>query len=161
MNYISNIHLENRILIREDKEYDIINLSKKYNIPVVIGTDGNFDDGAYVERIYKKSSDVLTVDNFKLFINDLVPLIDMYRGSKVFTFCEFTIKVMIDLGEKKIETPSRVEVVVYMNVDNNQYIIKTLNPENEKIIHFNPWQQKRITRELYKELKLKMLMPAS
>jgi hypothetical protein len=161
MNYISNIHLENRILVKEGKEHEAIDLSNKYNIPIVLGTDGNYGDGAYIERVYKKSIDVLTVSDFKSFLGEMVPLIDMYRGSKPFTFCEFTIKVIIEIGDKKIETPSRVEVAVFMNPDSAQYVIKTLDPENEKIIHLNPWQQKRITRELYREHKLKMLMPAS
>ena len=160
MSYITNIHLENRILICEGKEDEIIKLSHKYNLPIVIGTEGNFIDGPYIERLYKKSSDVLEVDHFKNFISELVVFSDMYKGCKSFTFAEFTMKIMIQLGEKKIETPSRIEVVVFVDVNTDKYIIKTLNPENEKIMKLNPWQQSRVTRDLYQDNKLKAMASA-
>lgn len=160
MHYISHIHLENRILIRDEKEYEIINLSKEYGIPVVIGTDGNFENGPYIERIYKKSDSMLTVNKFTEFLGKLVPLIDMYRGCKIFTFAEMTVKAIIEIADKKLETPSKVEIAIFMDPDTDKFIIKSLNPSNEKIIILNPWQQKRITRTAYIENKTKMLVPA-
>lgn len=160
MNYLTHIRLENRVLVSEDKEPDIISLSQEHNIPVVIGTDGNYEPGAFIERIYKKTECTLTIEQFQAFVKELVPMIDLYRGVKVFTYMELTMKVVIEVEGKSVNTPLRTEVAVYMDPDSNIYHIQSLKPDVEKIRKLNPWQQKRITLDTYQEDKLRMLSVA-
>lgn len=157
MNYITHIHLENRILVGEDSEADIISLSQEHNIPVVLGTDGNYESGPFIERIYKKTECTLTIEQFQAFVKELVPLIDLYRGVKVFTYIELTMKVVIEIEGKPVHTPIRTEVAVYMDPESNIYHIQSLKPDVEKIRKLNPWQQKRITLDTYQEDKMRML----
>jgi len=143
------------MFISSDYEHKVLDLSRKYDIPLLLGTDGGYQHGAYIHNIYKLPEQALTVDKFLKFIEELIPMLDMYKGAMNFTYGEFYIKTLIEKDGQKIEIPIRNEVAIHYDPDQKKYFMKTLNQNIHKIRRLKPLEQKRITREdmiMYREI---------
>ena len=149
MELITYIRLINRAFVTEDKLQEIISISEVHNIPVVVGTFGNFKEGPYIERVYKISKAALTVSQFIDFIQALVPYMDMYNGfTRPYTYLEFAVDYKIDKDGSSVG--ANTNLLVYKDFVDNKVIYKSIP---DPLISFkNPKQQERITIDMYNEM---------
>jgi len=150
---ITTLLLANRMLVAPGYETKILDLANKYNISMGLYSFGNYDSGPFIKGVFKKKSTILTVPEFKEYIKELVPCLDMYKGFMPFTYAEFYINVLIKTEEDKFTMPQRFEVVVFYSIEKNSYEIKSLG-KDEKIRQIkNVETQKRINLNDIEKIK--------
>ena len=142
MKNITYLRLINRAFISYGKEKEFIDLIEKYQIAVGFCTNGAYEDGPFIDRVFKSTNSLLSIEYFKEFCGEIVHFLDMYRGVKDFTYLEFAVTIIDDDN-----LVSKKEVVVFKSTENECFKIQSLNLDKEKIRKLKKWEQKRITLE--------------
>lgn len=137
MNLISKFRLVNRAFITENSENDILMLSKLSNIPVVLGTSGNFEPGPFISNIYKSSKYHIEVSAFRDFNLELCQHLDLYSNTKPATYLEYEVYFTLSKDSKIVQ--GNINLVFYR--ENGSILwIATEDP----ILSIKPIQQTRI-----------------
>lgn len=115
---LKHIRLINRMLIKPGKTLEVINLSEAYDIPISISTYSNYSSSPCIERLYKRNHTNINIQTLTNFLNDLLPHLEMYRGSlKPFTYAEISLKYVQEKEDENLEGKS--ELVMYCNASGN------------------------------------------
>lgn len=153
MHLITGLLLVNRIYIKEGYVPQVLAIFEKYNMSCLLSPNDAKQNGPFIYQIYKYVNCELTILEFKNFVTELSPMLDLYQGVRPFTFAEFYVKVHIEQDNVLLSHATRNEIVVAVDYENDVTIMETLKPLEEKIIKLKTSQQRRISYEDYRSMK--------
>ena len=153
MHLITSLLLVNRIFIKEGYVSAVLAVFEKYNLSCLLSPNDSKQNGPFIYQIFKYLDYDLTIADFKQFVIELTPLLDLYRGVRPFTYAEFYIKVFFEEDSVVLTHAARNEVIVAMNHEKGAVVMETLIPTEDKIAPIKPARQKRISVEEYSLMK--------
>lgn len=143
MDTILYLRLINRILIKDDPSFitKIFEIANLYGLSVTICNQGIYQEGAYISQIVKDPQKSLSVQNFKSFISELIPYLDVYFGTYAYTVAEFYVKLAINKEGIQLN-PVKTEIVFYHNC--SEFKVISLDTSINKVKVLSPKFQNRI-----------------
>jgi len=141
---LAKIRLINRAFIKPESVIEVFSLCKSLGIGVVLGSDGFFQSGPYIQSLYfTKATDksVLSISDFQNFLISLSEYLDMYHGYNIYSYAEFCVEYTF----KKDDTikSNTSQLALYFDEKTTVSVV----PKTEPILSLKPEQQKRITSE--------------